>query len=150
MRHFVNLIFEFKTHKAAQKNIYISHSLKTIEELLAFEPYTKKFSTKKLLEIPVSKYPIKKEKFSNNQLEAMVTRLAIEAKCKKYSMTLENIYDKVPEGLYKEITIERDSSVSCLFEKQPHKGELQLLVTGKKKYDTQKTKTYIKYSELGL
>ena len=83
MRHFVELAFDFKTHKAAQKNIYISHSLKTIEELLELDPYIKKLSPKKLLEIPVSKYPIKKEKFSNTQLESMTTRLAIEAKCKK-------------------------------------------------------------------
>ena len=150
MRHFVDIAFDFKTHKAAHKSIYISHSLKTIEELLELEPYMRKFPIKKLLEVPVSKYPVKKEKFSTAQLESMTTRLAIEAKCKKYSMTLENIYDKFPQGLYKEVTLERDTSVSCIFENQPHAGELQILVTGKKKYDTQKTKAFIKYSELGI
>ena len=105
---------------------------------------------KEIINIPVTKYPIKSEKFTEKQIEIMKTQLAIEAKCKKYSMTLENIYDKMPMGLYSDITINKDTTITCKYENNPTIGENQILVTGKRKYDTQITKRLIKYSELGL
>lgn len=146
----IKLVFDILTKKAEKKEIYISHSLKTVEELLELEPYTHKYPVKNILEIPISKYPVKKEKFTEQQLELMKTKLAIQAKSKKYSMTIENIYDKFPVGLYDEIKIEKDGSIKCKFSKTPKAEELQLLITGKRKYDTQTTTAYIKYAELGL
>ena len=145
-----SLIFEAKVQKISKKEIHISHNLKTIEELIELSPYTKKIPITKVLQIPITKYPIKREKFSEEQLELMRTKLAIQAKCKKYSMSIENIYDKFPVGLYDEIKLEKDTSVSCTLYKHPDIGELQLLLTGKRKYDTHTTKAFIKYSEIGL
>ena len=130
--------------------MHINKKLKLIAELLDLEPYTHKVSVKKILEIPVTKYPAKKEKFTQLQLEKMRNQLAIEAKCKVYSMNLENIYPQIPTGLYSEFSLEKDNSLTCFFEKNPNIGELQVLVTGKRKYDTQITKTLIKYSDLQL
>lgn len=138
------------SHNFPKKDIHISHSLKTIEELLEIEPYTKKYPAKKISDIPIEKYPIKKEKFSQHQLELIKTKLAIQAKCKKYSMNLENIYDKFPTGLYDDIKIEKNGLISCKFAKNPQLGELQILATGKRKYDTQVTTAFIKTSELNL
>ena len=69
---------------------------------------------------------------------------------KKYSINVENIYDKLPEDLYEEIKLEKDATLKCKYSKKPHAGELQLLITGKRKYDTQTTKAYVKYSEVGI
>lgn len=157
----LNLINDFKAqtenlklltqlHKKYQNEIQIEKKLKTIEELLVLEPYTNKEKIEKILEIPVVKSPIKKNKFSEIQLSKMRTKLAIQAKCKAYSMTLENIYDKIPQGLFSEISIEKDETVKCFFETKPDVEELQLLITGKRKYDTQITRALINYSELGL
>lgn len=130
--------------------IKIDKKLKTIEELLELEPYTHKAKIEKITKIPVVKYQIKKEKFTEIQLSKMRTKLAIQAKCKTYSMTLENIYDNIPEGLFAEISLEKDNSLKCYFEKNPHVGEQQFLITGKRKYDTQITKALIKYSEIEI
>lgn len=146
------LDFEPKTNKCTYKKIYIERSVKTIEELLELEPYLKKMPKDKILQIPIKKYPIKKEKLTKEQLEIIQTKLAVQEKCKKYSMTIENVYDKFPIGLYENIKLEKDSSVTCNLEKNPPYNckELQILATGKRKYSTQITKTFIKYSELGL
>ena len=65
-------------------------------------------------------------------------------------MNLENIYDKFPTGLYDDIKIEKNGLISCKFAKNPQLGELQILATGKRKYDTQVTTAFIKTSELNL
>jgi len=145
-----NLILDAEIKKASKSDIHISQSVKTIEELLELEPYTHKYPVKKVLEIPVVKYAIKKEKFTEEQIDLMRTKLAQQAKCKKYSINVENIYDKLPEDLYEEIKLEKDATLKCKYSKKPHAGELQLLITGKRKYDTQTTKAYVKYSEVGI
>ena len=144
------LLFFPQINKSEKKDIYIERSLKTIEELLELEPYTHKHPIKNIQELSISKYPIKKEKFTEEQLDTIRTKLALQAKCKKYSINIENIYDKFPIGLYEEIKIEKNGAIKCKYAQNPTLGELQLLVTGKRKYDTKITSTYIKYSEVGL
>lgn len=143
-------ILGVNSHKSLLEEIQISRNLKTIEELLELEPYTNTFPKKEVAKIPVTKYPVKPERFSELQLENMKTKLAIQAKCKKYSIVLDNIYDKIPKGLYSEIELNKDNTLSCVLDENPEIGELYLLVTGKRKYDTQIIKTLIKYSELGI
>ena len=66
-------------------------------------------------------------------------------------MSIENIYDKIPSGLYSDIKIEKDGTVTCTLNDNPNNtGTLQFLVTGKRKYDPQITKTFVNYSDLGL
>jgi len=144
------LPFCLKLSAATEKEINISRSLKTFSEILEVEPYTKKYSIKKILNFPIRKYPVKKEKFSEEQLEFMRTKLAIQAKCKKYSINVESVYDKFPEGLYEEVKIEKDGSISCKLSNKANFGDLQILAVGKRRYDTQNTSVYIKYSELRL
>jgi len=143
-------ILDVNSHKSLAEEIQISKTLRTVEELLELEPYTRKFSKREVAKIPVTKYPVRQERFTELQLENMKTKLAIQAKCKKYSIILDNIYDKIPQGMYSSIEINKDNTLSCILEKKPEIGELQLLVIGKRKYDTQPIKILIKYSELGI
>ena len=146
-----NISLETKTNQITKKELYISRSLKTVEEILELEPYTNKYEIKNIAKLPIKKYPLKKERFSKEQLETMQTKLAVQAKCKKYSMSVENIYDKFPMDLYKEIKLEKDGTVTCLLGNSHEKtGQLQFLVTGKRKYDPQITKVFVNYSDLGL
>ncbi len=143
-------VLEAKSHKSLKEEIQISKKLRTVEELLELEPYVNKLDKKEVREFSVTKYPVKQEKFTEKQIEIMKTQLAIAAKCKKYSITLEQIFDKIPKGLYSEIELNKDNTLSCKFEKIPTLGENQILVTGKRRYDTQVTKTLVKYSEIGF
>ncbi|MDD3594462.1 MAG: hypothetical protein PHX18_07535 [Candidatus Gastranaerophilales bacterium] len=144
--------FSPKLTRLKAKDICIANSIKTVNEILEVEPYTKKFPQKRIMELPVKKYPVKEETLSKTQLDSLRTKLAIQAKCKKYSISIENIYDKFPKDYYTNITPKKDyNMVECSIDSSNKDAQgLQLLVTGRRKYDPQLIKTLVDYKDIDL
>ena len=140
--------------KFARRDLILSKKVTTEKEIIEIEPYSNILPIDELIKIPVEKEPIEMSVFSKKQLETMREKLAMAAKCKKYSIKVENIYGDFFRSLYSNAEMQKDNKViykfKTEFEPQRENEDIFLFITGKKRYDANIHSVIVAYRDLGL
>ena len=145
------LIFSPVIKKFSKRDLILSKKVTTEKEIITIEPYTNILQSNQLLQIPVEKEPVDISILSKKQMEILREKLAISAKCKKYSIKVENIYGDFTRSLYSNVELQKDNKVLYKFKNEPEEDSgLYMFVTGKKRYDTDLRSTIVSYKDLGL
>ncbi len=140
--------------RIAKRDLIIAKRATTEKEIIEIEPYSNILSVDKLVEISVEKEPMDMSVFDKKQLEIMREKLAMSAKCKKYSIKVENIYGDFCRSLYSNAEMQKDNKVIYKyrtdFVPEGEAEQIFMFVTGKKRYDTEMYSTIVAYKDLGL
>ncbi len=148
------LIFNPTIKKFAKRDLILSKKATTEKEIIEIEPYSNILPIEKLVSISVEKEPMDISVFNKKQLEIMREKLAISAKCKKYSIKVENIYGDFFRNLYSNAEMQKDNKVIYKyrtdFVHSDEEEQIYMFVTGKKRYDTEIYSTIVAYKDLEL
>ena len=120
----------------------------------------------KMMDLLVQYIEILKSTHINNQkdvdelkekieiLETKKEKLTLSAKCKKYSIKVENIYGDFCRNLYSNAEMQKDNKVIYKFRTDfvpaSEEEKIYMFVTGKKRYDTELYSTIVAYRDLEL
>lgn len=141
-------------NKIPKRDLILSKRATTEKEIIEIEPYSNILPVDKLVGISVEKEPIDITVFNKKQLETMREKLAISAKCKKYSIKVENIYGDFCGSLYSKAEMQKDNKVIYKFRTdfvpENEEEQMYMFVTGKKRYDTEKYSTIVAYKDLEI
>lgn len=100
---FILLSAEIKMNAFDSRQINIVKKIKVTEEIIRLMPYTRKLKKQKLFRVPISKSPLYKSYYSDEEIKKFKEDLASQNNTRKSNIELLDIYDKFNPKLFADI-----------------------------------------------
>lgn len=92
-----------QTKNISEKNININKKIKIMEELIEILPYTKKINRQKLFRVPITRSPVYRLNFTDNEMRKFREDLASQNKTRWTNVEIIEIYDKFNIKLFSDV-----------------------------------------------